>query len=114
MGNCTRAASITYEKNAHEKNTRSTKIYGECLICWETIERERLNTHSNKIKEYANIVKCMQCNILMHEKCHEMYYSVSRKPFFKCPHCQYFGTLIWNHPRHLGYLCKTSSHTKFE
>jgi len=49
-----------------------------CLICWEKIINE-------------NFVKCVRCNILLHNYCEERYRSYRK--YCKCPHCQRIGTL---------------------
>jgi len=49
-----------------------------CLICWEEIANQ-------------DFVKCIRCNILLHNSCEERYRS-DRK-YCKCPHCQRINSL---------------------
>ena len=49
-----------------------------CLICLEIVDSQTW-------------IKCIRCNILLHNTCAEIYNG--EKKYCKCPHCQRIGTM---------------------
>ncbi len=65
---------LTKKRNA----IKEKELCNECIICWDPVDKSEL-------------VVCVQCKIIMHKKCEEMY--KNNVEFSKCPHCQKVGGL---------------------
>lgn len=57
---------------------RKIDVENQCLICLKHIDKK-------------DLIKCVRCNIKLHNDCEENYRN--EKDYTKCPNCQRIGSL---------------------
>jgi len=57
---------------------RKVDVENECLICLKYIDKK-------------DLIKCVRCNIKLHNDCEEIYRN--ERDFTKCPGCKRIGSL---------------------